>query len=69
MNDDLRITLLGTGTPVPLVERMGCSVLVEGGHDRVIIDCGRGAALGRCAGGPLCRGPGQVGAQGGAWCR
>ena len=44
MNDDLRITLLGTGTPVPLVERMGCSVLVEGGNDRLIIDCGRGAA-------------------------
>jgi ribonuclease Z len=44
MNDVLNITLLGTGTPVPLIERMGCSILVQAGDESILIDCGRGAA-------------------------
>jgi ribonuclease Z len=44
MKDILTITLLGTGTPVPLIERMGCSILVQAGEDSILIDCGRGAA-------------------------
>ena len=43
MNDILNITLLGTGTPVPLIERMGCSILVQAGEESILIDCGRGA--------------------------
>ena len=44
MDNNLKITLLGTGTPVPLIDRMGCSVLVQAANQNVLIDCGRGAA-------------------------
>src|SRR5437867_4980197 len=39
----LKVTLLGTGSPRPLVDRFGPSVLVEAGSERLLIDCGRGA--------------------------
>jgi ribonuclease Z len=42
---DLRITLLGTGSPIPVVERFGPSTLVEAGPEKLLIDCGRGASL------------------------
>lgn len=40
----IRVTLLGTGTPQPSLERFGPSTLVEAGGDFFLFDCGRGAA-------------------------
>ena len=40
----IRITLLGTGAPVPSMERFGPSILVEAGGQKLLFDCGRGAA-------------------------
>jgi hypothetical protein len=31
INDSIRVTLLGTGHPEPLIERFGQSILVEAG--------------------------------------
>jgi len=39
---ELRVTLLGTGTPRPLMERFGASILVEAGGEKMVFDCGRG---------------------------
>lgn len=39
----LKVTLLGTGTPRPLVTRFGPSTLIEAGSEKLLIDCGRGA--------------------------
>jgi ribonuclease Z len=41
--DPIRVTLLGTGTPRPLMERFGPSILVEAGREKLIFDVGRGA--------------------------
>lgn len=41
--DPIRVTLLGTGTPRPLMERFGPSILVEAGKEKLIVDVGRGA--------------------------
>jgi ribonuclease Z len=41
--DSIRVTLLGTGTPRPLMDRFGPSILVEAGHEKLIFDVGRGA--------------------------
>lgn len=38
----LKITLLGTGTPIPLVNRFGPSTLVEADDELLLFDCGRG---------------------------
>jgi len=38
----LRVTLLGTGNPRPLLERFGPSTLVETGGDAILFDAGRG---------------------------
>jgi len=40
---DFRVTLLGTGTPVPSLKRFGPSTLVQVGGETLMIDCGRGA--------------------------
>jgi ribonuclease Z len=40
---DLRVTLLGTGCPTPVMERFGPSTLVEAAGQKFIIDAGRGA--------------------------
>lgn len=40
----IRVTLLGTGAPVPSVERFGPSILVEAGGQKLLFDCGRGAS-------------------------
>ena len=40
---EIRVTLLGTGTPRPLMDRFGPSSLVEAGHEKLIFDVGRGA--------------------------
>ena len=38
-----KVTLLGTGSPRPLITRFGPSVLVEAGSEKFLVDCGRGA--------------------------
>jgi ribonuclease Z len=40
----IRVTLLGTGAPVPSIERFGPSILVEAGGQMLLFDCGRGAS-------------------------
>jgi ribonuclease Z len=42
---DFRITLLGTGVPIPNPERFGPCTLVEAGDQKVLIDAGRGATM------------------------
>jgi len=41
--NEIRVTLLGTGTPRPLMDRFGPSILVEAGNEKLIIDAGRGS--------------------------
>jgi ribonuclease Z len=40
---NLKVTLLGTGTPAPIMGRFGPSILVEAGGQKLLFDCGRGA--------------------------
>jgi ribonuclease Z len=40
-----RVTLLGTGTPIPRPDRFGPSTLIEAGEHTVLIDAGRGATM------------------------
>lgn len=40
-----RVTLLGTGTPVPSPERFGYSTLVEAGDQKLVFDFGRGITI------------------------
>ena len=39
----MKVTLLGTGAPAPVMDRFGPSVLVEAGDQKLIFDVGRGA--------------------------
>ncbi len=39
---DIKVTLLGTGTPQPLMERFGPSILVQAGSETLLFDAGRG---------------------------
>ncbi|MGZ5177759.1 MAG: MBL fold metallo-hydrolase, partial [Burkholderiales bacterium] len=39
----LRVTLLGTGSPTPAMNRFGPSTLVEAGEQKFLFDAGRGA--------------------------
>lgn len=39
-----KVTLLGTGSPQPRMDRFGPSILVEAGEKKLLFDCGRGAA-------------------------
>ncbi|PWT75764.1 MAG: MBL fold metallo-hydrolase, partial [Proteobacteria bacterium] len=41
--DGIRVTLLGTGSFTPSIERFGRSTLVEAGDEILLFDCGRGA--------------------------
>jgi ribonuclease Z len=41
---DFKVTLLGTGNPRPVMSRFGPSILVEAGNEKLLFDCGRGAA-------------------------
>lgn len=41
--NEIRVTLLGTGTPRPLMDRFGPSILVEARNEKLIFDVGRGA--------------------------
>ena len=38
----IRLTLLGTGTPTPLLHRAGSSYLVTLGEEKLLFDCGPG---------------------------
>ncbi len=38
----IKVTLLGTGTPPPLMERLGPSILVQAGTETLLFDAGRG---------------------------
>lgn len=38
----IRVTLLGTGSPIPSLERFGPSTLIEAGDLTLLFDCGRG---------------------------
>jgi ribonuclease Z len=42
---DFKVTLLGTGAPPPLPERLGPSTLVEAGKEKLLFDAGRGATI------------------------
>ena len=39
---DIKVTLLGTGTPPPIMERFGPSILVQAGSETLLFDAGRG---------------------------
>jgi ribonuclease Z len=45
MSTGFRVTLLGTGTPIPRPDRFGPSTLIEAGDHTVLIDAGRGATM------------------------
>jgi ribonuclease Z len=38
----IKVTLLGTGTPQPIMERFGSSILVQAGSETLLFDAGRG---------------------------
>jgi ribonuclease Z len=40
-----RVTLLGTGTPTPRLERLGPATLVEAGNEKLLFDAGRGVPI------------------------
>ena len=40
--DDFRVTLLGTGSPQPAINRFGPGVLMQAGGETLLFDCGRG---------------------------
>jgi ribonuclease Z len=44
-SSDFRVTLLGTGTPIPRPDRFGPCTLVEAGDQKLLIDAGRGATI------------------------
>jgi len=45
MASRFRVTLLGTGVPIPNPERFGPSTLIEAGDQTILIDAGRGATI------------------------
>jgi ribonuclease Z len=40
-----RVTLLGTGVPIPSPDRFGPGILIEAGEQRLLIDAGRGITM------------------------
>jgi ribonuclease Z len=42
---DIRVTLLGTGSPQPRADRFGPSTLIEAGSEKFVFDCGRGCPI------------------------
>lgn len=53
----MKITLLGTGSPLPDPNRAGPSTLVQAAGQHIVVDCGRGAVMRLLAAGVL---PGMV---------
>jgi ribonuclease Z len=43
--EDMRVILLGTGTPILNINRFGMSTLVEAGGQKLLFDAGRGVAM------------------------
>ena len=43
--DDFKVTLLGTGTPVPSPDTFGPSTLIEAGGQKLVFDLGRGCTI------------------------
>jgi ribonuclease Z len=39
------VTLLGTGTPVPAIDRFGAATLIEAAGQHLLVDCGRGVTM------------------------
>ena len=39
-DDEIRVTLLGTGTPFPRRGQACASILVEAGEEKFLLDCG-----------------------------
>src|ERR1700737_4214841 len=44
-DDDFKVTLLGSGTPIPDPDRFGPSTLVEAGNQKLLFDAGRGVPI------------------------
>jgi ribonuclease Z len=44
-SNQIRVTLLGTGTPFPDPERFGSAILVEVAGKKLLFDCGRGVVI------------------------
>jgi ribonuclease Z len=44
-SSNFRVTLLGTGVPIPRPDRFGASTLIEAGDQKLLIDAGRGATI------------------------
>src|SRR5262245_21011114 len=42
---DFKVTLLGTGSPLPITARFGAATLVEAGNEKLLFDVGRGATI------------------------
>jgi ribonuclease Z len=45
LDSNFKVTLIGTGSPIPRPDRFGPSTLIEAGDQRFLIDAGRGAAV------------------------
>jgi ribonuclease Z len=45
MTSTFRVTLLGTGVPIPRPDRFGPATLIEAGEQKILIDAGRGATI------------------------
>lgn len=43
--DEIKVTLLGTGTPRPSIERFGPATLIEYKNEKFLFDVGRGATI------------------------
>jgi len=44
-SDEMRVTLLGTGTPFPNAERFGSAILIEAADKLLLFECGRGVVI------------------------
>lgn len=42
---EIKVTLIGTGTPILNINRFGISTLIEAGSQKLLFDAGRGAAI------------------------
>ena len=42
---EMKVTLLGTGTPTPRLSSFSASTLIEAGAERLIFDFGRGSSI------------------------
>jgi len=43
--DVMRVTILGSGTPRPDIERFSQAILIEAGDDKLLFDTGRGTSI------------------------